>query len=72
MLACQRYIKLNPVRASMVMHPAGYRWPSYQVNLRGTNDGLVKPHPLYMALRLDASDGLPRAVPLRIVVGVSE
>ena len=26
LLACQRYIELNPVRAGMVAHPADYRW----------------------------------------------
>jgi putative transposase len=28
LLACQRYIELNPVRADMVAHPAEYRWSS--------------------------------------------
>lgn len=55
LLACQRYIELNPVRAGMVMHPSEYRWSSYQVNAQGANDGLVKPHSLYMALGLDAA-----------------
>jgi len=32
LLACYRYIELNPVRASMVEHPADYRWSSYGVN----------------------------------------
>lgn len=31
-LACQRYIELNPVRAHMVAHPADYRWSSYRHN----------------------------------------
>jgi hypothetical protein len=30
LLACQRYIELNPVRAAMVAHPAEYRWSSYR------------------------------------------
>src|SRR4051812_23176241 len=29
LLACQRYIELNPVRAGMVRHPRDYRWSSY-------------------------------------------
>jgi putative transposase len=32
LLACYRYIELNPVRAAMVEHPADYPWSSYQVN----------------------------------------
>ena len=31
-LACYRYIELNPVRANMVSHPADYKWSSYPVN----------------------------------------
>lgn len=30
LLACQRYIELNPVRAAMVRHPADYPWSSYE------------------------------------------
>lgn len=31
-LACYRYIEMNPVRAGMVEHPAEYRWSSYRAN----------------------------------------
>ena len=30
LLACQRYIELNPVRAGMVNDPGQYRWSSYR------------------------------------------
>ena len=30
LLLCQRYIELNPVRATMVADPAEYRWSSYR------------------------------------------
>jgi putative transposase len=30
LLACHRYIELNPVRAGMVGHPAEYAWSSYR------------------------------------------
>lgn len=56
LLACQRYIELNPVRAGMVEHPAEYRWSSYRVNAQGEDDGLISPHPLYLALGADAAD----------------
>lgn len=50
LLACHRYIELNPVRANMVGHPAEYRWSSYRANALGESDPLVTPHPLYTAL----------------------
>jgi len=56
LLACQRYIELNPVRAGMVEHPAEYRWLSYRVNAQGEDGGLVTPHALYLALGADATD----------------
>lgn len=55
LLACQRYIELNPVRADMAVHPAEYRWSSYRANAQGEVDALLKPHPLYEALGIDAS-----------------
>ena len=55
LLACQRYIELNPVRADMVAHPAEYRWSSYRANAQGEEDALVRPHPLYEALGRDAA-----------------
>lgn len=55
LLGCQRYIELNPVRASMVAHPAEYRWSSYRVNAQGEADALVRPHPLYESLGSDAA-----------------
>ena len=47
LLACQRYIELNPIRAEMVKHPAEYRWSSYRANAQGDNDPLIVPHSLY-------------------------
>lgn len=50
LLACQRYIELNPVRAGMVRHPAQYRWSSYRVNAQGEACSLVSHHPVYTSL----------------------
>lgn len=58
LLACQRYIELNPVRADMVAHPAEYRWSSYRANAQGEADALLQPHPLYVALGLGAHERL--------------
>jgi len=49
-LACQRYIELNPVRAQMVTHPRHYRWSSYRTNAEGKASSLLTPHAQYLAL----------------------
>ena len=54
LLACQRYIELNPVRARMVRHPAEYRWSSYRANAQGEPAPLLQPHALYLALGTEA------------------
>jgi putative transposase len=50
LLACQRYIELNPVRADMVSHPRDYPWSSYAAHAEGARNDLLTPHPLYLAL----------------------
>lgn len=49
-LACMRYIEMNPVRAGLVRHPAHYRWSSYRANALGEANALLTPHALYCAL----------------------
>ncbi|HRE18222.1 MAG TPA: transposase [Rhodocyclaceae bacterium] len=55
LLACQRYIELNPVRAGMVPHPGEYRWSSYLANGQGEESLLVQPHASYLALGASAA-----------------
>ncbi len=50
LLACMRYIELNPVRAGMTETPGEYRWSSYRDNAFGKGSGLVTRHRLYMEL----------------------
>lgn len=50
LLACMRYIELNPVRAGMVRHPGEYRWTSYHANAQGAPDILISRHELYERL----------------------
>jgi putative transposase len=50
LLACQRYIELNPVRANITQHPAEYRWSSYAANAQGQANGVITSHLLYNAL----------------------
>ncbi len=61
-LACYKYIELNPIRASMVLHPAEYRWSSYRANGQGESSSLLTPHPCYEALAQKAPN---RAVAYR-------
>jgi len=50
LLACMRYIELNPVRAGMVVHPADYAWSSYHGNAMGKASDLLQPHENYLSL----------------------
>ena len=54
LLACYRYIELNPVAAKVVKHPSNYRWSSFACNA-SARDNLVCPHALYLALAEDKS-----------------
>ena len=49
-LACYRYIELNPGRAGLSEHPRSYPWSSYRSNAEGVADSLLEPHPYYLAL----------------------
>lgn len=49
-LACYRYIELNPVRAGMVVKPQDYRWSSYPANGQGRANPLITPHEEYRRL----------------------
>lgn len=50
LLACSRYIELNPARAGMVADPGAYFWSSYRHNALGARDPLLTPHEVYRAL----------------------
>ncbi len=50
LLACYRYIEINPVRAGMVEGPGGYRWSSYYRNALGGADPIIVSHERYRAL----------------------
>jgi putative transposase len=50
LLACYRYIEMNPVRANLVSHPTEYRWSSYSTNAEGKESALVMPHDEYARL----------------------
>ena len=52
-LACYRYIELNPVRARMVSHPGNYPWSSHNVNSGARIDLSLSQHPEFVALASD-------------------
>jgi putative transposase len=61
-VACYRYIELNPVRAAMVEQPSVYRWSSYNANIQTERHSFVRPHPSFLAL---AREEQPRVAAYR-------
>lgn len=53
-LACYRYIELNPVAAGMVTHPANYPWSSYRANAQGEENKVVTTAAMYESLGSDS------------------
>ena len=49
-LACYRYIELNPVRAGIARRPDEYRWSSYAANATGEPQDMISPHEQYERL----------------------
>jgi len=49
-LACYRYIELNPVRARLTDDPAAWRWSSCAAHLAGRPQPGLVPHPAWLAL----------------------
>ena len=56
LLACSRYIELNPVNAGMVVDPGQYRWSSYRANGLGQVDVRLIPHSLYQGLGKESQE----------------
>ena len=50
LLACARYVELNPVKAGLVHDPAAYAWTSYRTYAHGRDNPLIAPNPLYEAM----------------------
>ena len=50
LMACHRYIELNPVRAKLVGRPGDYLWSSYRRNAFGEDSRLVEPHDVYQQM----------------------
>lgn len=50
LLACCRYVELNPVRARMVAAPEQYRWSSYRAKVGILDNVWLDTDPCYLAL----------------------
>jgi putative transposase len=50
LLACYKYIELNPVRAGLVSAPGDYRYSSYRHNALGKPDKVISSHATYRSL----------------------
>ena len=46
LLACARYVELNPVRAGLAEKPEAWPWSSTRAHLAGTTDGVIALEPL--------------------------
>lgn len=66
LLACMRYIELNPVRAWMVARPEDFAWSSFNANAHGREDPRLTPHATYQAL---APNHAGRQAAYRRIVG---
>jgi putative transposase len=50
LLACHRYIELNPVRAGLAAHPGDYPWSSHSHYAGGKANDLISEHAAFLAL----------------------
>ena len=50
LLACCRYVELNPVRAGVVLDPLAYRWSSYGSKVGERRQAWLDDDPCYLAL----------------------
>jgi putative transposase len=68
-LACYRYIELNPVRASVVGSPSAYPWSSHRANTGDLDDPSLTEHIEYSAL---GSDRAARRAAYRAFCGAED
>lgn len=56
LLACTRYVDLNPVRAGLVRRPEDYPWSSFRARIGVEPWTWLDPDPSYLALASNATD----------------
>ena len=60
LLACQRYVELNPVNAGMVKRADDYEWSSYRQKVGIEKDMWVDSDPIYSELSKDKNERMKR------------
>ena len=60
LLACQRYVELNPVNAGMVKQAGDYEWSSYRQKTGIEKDMWVDGDPIYSGLSKDKNERMKR------------
>ena len=65
LLACARYIEMNPVRAGLVNDPKAWQWSSAKAHIDGINDKLVKTEPLIKIVKKNWVDFLSESISLK-------
>jgi len=50
LLACYRYVELNPVRGDLAQHAGDYPWSSYRHHAYGDRNRIVTDHAVYFGL----------------------
>jgi putative transposase len=53
LLACERYVGLNPVRAGLAKHACEWPWSSVRAHIMGGSDPLLTPEPMIERLGKD-------------------
>ena len=63
LLACIRYIEMNPVKAGMVQHPAQWQWSSARAHIDRRHDGVVNAAALLDMVEGDWAQFLAQELP---------
>jgi putative transposase len=53
LLACYRYIELNPVRAGLVSDPSLYPWSSFGAHVGNCHSQLIRDHSVFLSLGMN-------------------
>lgn len=60
LLACVRYVEMNPVRAGIVAGPRQYKWSGYRERIKAVEQGLLDLDECYMGLASSEDERIRR------------
>ncbi len=60
LLACVRYVEMNPVRAGMVAGPRQYKWSSYRERVKAVRQELLDRDDCYLGLASSEDERIKR------------